>query len=241
MPKVEIGSIAMQLNRKAIKNLHISVLPPDGRVRVSAPESMTETAIRMAVISRIPWIKKQQSDFAKQPRQSDREMVSGECHYLWGRRYRLNVVERAGKHEIKLGRGRLHLYVNPATTLENKALVLSSYYRDELKARIAELLPIWEDKIGVIAADWGVKKMKTKWGSCNIQAKRIWLNLELAKKPPECLEYILVHELVHLLERNHNERFKGYMDKLLPDWRERRDLLNRMPLVHNLEFLYWKS
>ncbi|MDO6594580.1 M48 family metallopeptidase [Neptuniibacter sp. 1_MG-2023] len=233
MPKVEIGSITMQLSRKAIKNLHISVLPPDGRVRVSAPESMTETAIRMAVISRIPWIKKQQSDFAKQPRQSDREMVSGECHYLWGRRYRLNVVERAGKHEIKLGRGRLHLYVNPATTLENKALVLSSYYRDELKARIAELLPIWEDKIGVIAADWGVKKMKTKWGSCNIQAKRIWLNLELAKKPPECLEYILVHELVHLLERNHNERFKGYMDKLLPDWRERRDLLNRMPLAHN--------
>lgn len=233
MPKVEIGSIAMQLNRKAIKNLHISVLPPDGRVRVSAPESMTETAIRMAVISRIPWIKKQQSDFAKQPRQSDREMVSGECHYLWGRRYRLNLIERSGKHEIKLGRGRLHLYVNPATTLENKALVLSSYYRDALKARIAELLPVWEDKIGVKAADWGIKKMKTKWGSCNIQAKRIWLNLELAKKPPECLEYILVHELVHLLERNHNERFKGYMDKLLPDWRERRDLLNRMPLAHN--------
>ncbi|MGB3599372.1 MAG: SprT family zinc-dependent metalloprotease [Marinomonas sp.] len=233
MSKVEIGAITMQLNRKAIKNLHISVLPPDGRVRVSAPESMTETAIRMAVISRIPWIKKQQSDFAKQPRQSDREMVSGECHYLWGRRYRLNLIERSGKHEIKLGRGRLHLYVNPATRLENKALVLSSYYRDALKARIAELLPVWEDKIGVKAADWGVKKMKTKWGSCNTQAKRIWLNLELAKKPPECLEYILVHELVHLLERNHNERFKGYMDKLLPDWRERRDLLNRMPLAHN--------
>lgn len=233
MVMIEIGSIAMQLNRKAIKNLHISVLPPDGRVRVSAPESMTETAIRMAVISRIPWIKKQQSDFAKQPRQSDREMVSGECHYLWGRRYRLNLIERSGKHEIKLGRGRLHLYVNPATTLENKALVLSSYYRDALKARIAELLPVWEDKIGVTAADWGVKKMKTKWGSCNTQAKRIWLNLELAKKPPECLEYILVHELVHLLERNHNERFKRYMDRLLPDWRERRDLLNRMPLAHN--------
>lgn len=233
MPKVEIGSITMQLNRKAIKNLHISVLPPDGRVRVSAPESMTETAIRMAVVSRIPWIKKQQSDFAKQPRQSDREMVGGECHYLWGRRYRLNLIERSGKHEIKLGRGRLHLYVNPATTLENKALVLSSYYRDALKARIAELLPVWEDKIGVTATDWGIKKMKTKWGSCNTQAKRIWLNLELAKKPPECLEYILVHELVHLLERNHNEQFKAHMDRLLPDWRERRDLLNRMPLAHN--------
>ncbi|EXJ10901.1 M48 family metallopeptidase [Nitrincola nitratireducens] len=233
MPKVEIGSITMQLNRKTIKNLHISVLPPEGRVRVSAPESMTETAIRMAVISRIPWIKKQQRDFAKQPRQSDREMISGESHYLWGRHYRLNLIERSGKHEIKLGRGRLHLYVNTATTLENKALVLSSYYRDVLKARISELLPVWEEKIGVTAADWGVKKMKTKWGSCNAQAKRIWLNLELAKKPPECLEYILVHELVHLLERNHNDRFKAHMDKLLPDWRERRDLLNRMPLAHN--------
>jgi predicted metal-dependent hydrolase len=233
MAMIEIGSIAIQLNRKTIRNLHISVLPPDGRVRVSAPESMTDTAIRMAVISRIPWIKKQQSDFAKQPRQSNREMVSGECHYLWGRRYRLNVIERAGKHEIKLGRGRLHLYVNTTATAEKMALVLNSYYREVLKARITELLPVWERKIGVTAADWGVKKMKTKWGSCNTQAKRIWLNLELAKKPPECLEYILVHELVHLLERHHNERFKVYMDKFLPNWRERKDLLNQMPLAHN--------
>ena len=232
MPKVEIGSIAMQLNRKAIKNLHISVLPPDGRVRVSAPESMTETAIRMAVISRIPWIKKQQSDFAKQPRQSDREMVSGECHYLWGRRYRLNLIERSGKHEIKLGRGRLHLYVNPATTLENKALVLNSYYRDALKARIAELLPVWEDKIGVKAADWGIKKMKTKWGSCKREAKRIWFNLELAKKPPKCLEYILVHEMMHLLERRHNARFVALMDTWLPKWRFVKEELNRLPVGH---------
>ncbi|WP_345889040.1 SprT family zinc-dependent metalloprotease [Shewanella algae] len=160
-------------------------------------------------------------------------MISGECHYLWGRRYRLNLVERSGKHEVKLGRGRLHLYVNTATTLENKALVLSSYYRERLKARIAELLSEMESKIGVTAADWGIKKMKTKWGSCNTQTKRIWLNLELAKKPPECLEYILVHELVHLLERNHNERFKTYMDRLLPDWRERKVLLNSTPLAYS--------
>ena len=232
MPKIEIGSIAMQLNRKAIKNLHISVLPPDGRVRVSAPEAMTETAIRMAVINRIPWIKKQQSDFAKQPRQSDRQMVSGESHYLWGKHYRLNVIERRGKHRVQLGGGRLHLYVNSATTPENKALVLSSYYRDILKARIADLLPVWEAKTGIAVADWGVKKMKTKWGSCNANAKRIWLNLELAKKPPECLEYILVHELLHLLERKHNERFMWHLDKLLPDWRERRELLNKEPLSH---------
>lgn len=233
MPVIEIGSIAIQLNRKPIKNLHISVLPPSGLVRVSAPESMTDTAVRMAVISRIPWIKKQQSDFAKQSRQSDREMVSGECHYLWGKRYRLNIVERAGKHEIKQGNDRLHLYVSAETTLENRALVLNSFYRDVLKSRITELLPSWESKIGVATADWGVKKMKTKWGSCNTQAKRIWLNLELAKKPPQCLEYILVHELVHLLERKHNERFKTHMDKLLPDWRERQSLLNKMPLAFN--------
>jgi len=233
MPHIQIGTIELQLNRKPIKNLHISVLPPDGKVRVSAPEKMTDTAIRMAVISRIPWIKKQQSDFAKQPRQSDREMLNGESHYLWGRRHRLNVVERAGRHEVKIGRGKIYLYVNSGTSIENRALLLSQYYRSVLKSRISELLQPWEEEIRVTANSWGVKKMKTKWGSCNTGAKRIWLNLELAKKPPECLEYILVHELVHLHERRHNERFKAFMDKHLPDWRERRNLLNKMPLAHN--------
>ena len=233
MPHIQIGTIELQLNRKPIKNLHISVLPPDGRVRVSAPEKMTDTAIRMAVISRIPWIKKQQSDFARQPRQSDREMLNGESHYLWGRRHRLNVVERAGRHEVKVAPGKMYLYVNTGTSTENRALLLSQYYRSALKLRISELLPPWQQEMGVTANSWGVKKMKTKWGSCNTDAKRIWLNLELAKKPPECLEYILVHELVHLLERRHNEHFKAYMDKHLPDWRERRNLLNKMPLAHN--------
>lgn len=233
MPHIQIGTIQLLLNRKPIKNLHISVLPPDGRVRVSAPEKMTDTAIRMAVISRIPWIKKQQSDFAKQPRQSGREMLNGESHYLWGRRHRLNVVERAGRHEVKIGRGKIYLYVNAGTSIDNKALLLSQYYRSVLKSRISELLQPWEEEMGVTANSWGVKKMKTKWGSCNTEAKRIWLNLELAKKPPECLEYILVHELVHLHERRHNERFKAFMDKHLPDWRERRNLLNKMPLAHN--------
>lgn len=231
MPVIEIGSILLQLNRKAIKNLHISVLPPDGRVRVSAPERMSDTAIRMAVVNRIPWIKKQQREFANQPRQSDRALVNGECHYFWGKRYRLNVVERAGRHEVKVSGGRIHLQVNPGTSVENKALVLTEFYRSQLKARIETLIPDWQNRIGVEAAGWSVKKMKTKWGSCNTQAKRIWLNLELAKKPPECLEYILVHELVHLLERSHNERFKAHMDKFMPNWRDRRDLLNNMPLA----------
>lgn len=233
MATMEIGSIAMQINRKAIKHLHISVLPPDGRVRVSAPETMSDTAIRMAVISRIPWIRQQQRDFAKQPRQSEREMVSGESHYLWGRRYRLDVIERPGRHEVKADHGKLRLWVQPGTSTDQCRRVLDAFYRHQLKERVQKLLPLWQDCAGVEVADWGVKKMKTKWGSCNTQARRIWLNLELAKKPPECLEYILVHELVHLLERNHNDRFKAHMDRLLPDWRERRELLNRMPLAHN--------
>lgn len=232
MPVMQIGTLRLQINRKAIKNLHISVLPPDGKVRVSAPEHMTETAIRMAVASRFRWIRKQQQDFATQPRQSEREMVSGECHYLWGRKYRLFVIERQGRHEVKIaGNNKLQLYVQPGTSNENKELVLIDFYRHELKRQVAKLLPEWQDRTDVSPTFWGIKKMKTFWGTCNTTTKRVWLNLELVKKPPECLEYILVHELVHLLERHHNERFRLHMDRLIPNWRERRDLLNKMPLA----------
>lgn len=231
MTTMQIGSLALQVNRKAIKNLHISVLPPDGKVRVSAPRHLSDTAIRMAVISRIPWIKRQQKDFADQPRQSERRLVSGETHYLWGQRYRLDVIERHGKHEVVVrGTTRIKLYVAPGASLEKRFATLNEWYRQQMKERIPVLLKTWQRKIGVSANDWGVKKMKTKWGSCSIAAGRIWLNLDLAKKPPECLEYILVHELVHLLERHHNERFKALMDRHLPNWRESRDALNRMPL-----------
>ena len=233
MASMQIGSIEFQLNRKSIKNLHISVLPPDGRVRVSAPQNMTENAIRMAVISRIPWIKKQQQDFSNQTRQSEREMVSGECHYLWGRKHRLTVTEQVGKHTIKIaGANKIELLVRSGTSIENKFKVLNEFYRAELKGQIYKLLEQWQFRVGVQVDDWGVKKMKTKWGSCNGVANRIWINLELAKKPHECLEYILVHELVHLLERHHNDRFKDHMDRLMPDWRERRSLLNSLPLAH---------
>ncbi|EAQ1856541.1 M48 family peptidase [Salmonella enterica] len=232
MPVMQIGTLRLQVNRKAIKNLHINVLPPDGKVRVSAPEHMTETAIRMAVASRFRWIRKQQQDFARQPRQSEREMVSGECHYLWGRKYRLFVIERQGRHEVKIaGNNKLQLYVQPGTSNENKERVLTDFYRHELKRQVAKLLPEWQARTGVPPTFWGIKKMKTFWGTCNTTTKRLWLNLELVKKPPECLEYILVHELVHLLERHHNERFRLHMDRFIPNWRERRDLLNKMPLA----------
>ncbi len=231
--RMTFGELEVTLNRKTIKNVHISVMPPDGMVRVSAPENMSETAIRTAVIQRIPWIRKQQRAFAAQARQSQRQMVSGECHYLWGRAYRLSVIERQGRHEVAAaGHNRLNLFVQPETTVKNRAETLDRFYRQQLKEQIGKLRAKWDPIVGQSADFYGIKKMKTKWGSCNPQTRRIWINLELAKKPPECLEYIVVHELVHLLERRHGERFKGLMDNFLPQWQERRDLLNRMPLAH---------
>jgi len=233
MATVHIGSLEVELNRKAIKNLHISVLPPEGRVRVSAPEHLSDTAVRTAVIQRLTWIRKQQKDFAAQPRQTERKMISGETHYLWGRRYRLEVTERVGKAEIKRSNTRLRLYVRPYTDLETRMNLLNDWYRVELKTRVQELIGDWEVRLGVCPSFWGIKKMKTKWGSCNTQTKRIWLNLELAKKPPECLEFILVHELVHLLERHHNQRFVRLMDDFLPHWKESKSRLNSSPLAHD--------
>ena len=229
--ELTIGSLALTLHRKAIKNLHISVLPPDGRIRVSAPENMTETAIRMAVIKRIPWIKKQKQSFIEQPRQSARQMVNGESHYVWGQRYRLEVVEQYGRHSINLkGLHKLVLTVSPNTTSENRKKVLDAFYRAELKQRITDLLEKWLPRLGVTLCDWRVQQMKTKWGSCHVQNKRILLNLELAKKPPECLEYIVVHELVHLLERKHSERFKALLDTFYPSWREVKARLNQFSI-----------
>ncbi|KDR58720.1 MULTISPECIES: M48 family metallopeptidase [Limnospira] len=229
--QVTIAEIPVQVIRKSIKNLHIGVYPPEGRVRVAAPFQLTDDNIRLAIISRLSWIKKQQTKFAAQPRQSKREMVSGESHYIFGKRYRLEVIERRGKHEVKiLNTSRLQLFVNPGTSRDNRAQVLAQWYRQQLREIIPQLLNKWQPIIGENVTYWGIKKMRTKWGSCNITKRGIWLNLELAKKPIECLEYVVVHELVHLLERYHNDRFQAYMDEYLPQWRQRRELLNREPL-----------
>lgn len=235
MPMLKVGDLSMDVYRKDIKNLHISVMPPEGRVRLSVPEKMTVTALRMAVISRIPWIRKQQKSFADQPRQSKREMVSGESHYLWGKHYRLDIVETTGKHGVSVGDRTLRMTINPATTQDNRIKLLNEFYRSLLKKRLEEISPEWIQVIGVEPSCISVKRMKTKWGSCNTSSKRILLNLDLTRKAPECLEFILVHELVHLHERHHNERFQALMSKYLPDWRERRNLLNSSPLAHD----YW--
>jgi len=217
--------------RKDIKNLHLSVHPPEGRVRVSVPLHVGDEQVRLTIVSRLPWIKKRQAAFLVQPRQSVREMVSGESHYLFGKRYRLEVIERTGKHEVIIkNNSTLLLYVKPRTTTTNRLLVLNKWYRSQLKERIPGLLEYWQQRMGVDVTAWGVKRMRTRWGSCNITQKRIWVNLELAKKSPECLEYILVHELVHLLERGHNDRFRGYLNRFLPTWQLSRDVLRGEPL-----------
>jgi len=227
-----IGELAIEVTHKAIKNLHLNVLPPDGRVRVSVPLNMSETAIRMAVVKRIPWIRRQQRSFLAQPRQGERELVSGESHYLWGQHYRLTLIERSGKHQVRVRGKRLELQVSHSCSPENRAKVLLEWYRQQVKDRMPALLDDWQSRLGVTVSEWGVKKMKTKWGTCNREAGRIWVNLDLAKKPPECLEYIVVHELVHLIERHHNARFEALMDQHLPRWRESRALLKSLPLGH---------
>ncbi|EOG1937096.1 M48 family metallopeptidase [Vibrio fluvialis] len=234
MPMITINGLELIVNRKEIKNLHISVLPPDGVVRVSAPLKMSEQAIRLAVISKLAWIKRQKAEFISQPRQSDREMLYGESHYLWGHRYLLDIAISNKKHSVvKASNKKLLLTVSEKTPHDKRLKLLNDFYRQEVKDHTDLLLDRWQKRLEVDVLDWAVKKMKTKWGSCNIASRRILLNSELAKKPPECLEYILVHELVHLIERHHNERFKALMDKNMPDWRERRDLLNSLPLAHD--------
>lgn len=229
----QVRGIRVEVVRKDIKNLHLGVYPPMGRVRVAVPLVISDEAVRLAVIDKLGWIKRQKMRFAQQPRQSKREMVNGESHYFLGKRFRLRVHEVDAPARVAVrGIASLDLYVRPGTLTEQRDAVLQRWYRDQLKALVPGLLDKWQSIIGVQASHWGVKKMKTKWGSCNTTALRIWLNLELAKKPQLCLEYIVVHELVHLLERRHSEQFTALMDRFLPNWRVCRDVLNSGVLGH---------
>ena len=216
---------------KDIKNLHIGVYPPVGRVRVAAPRRLDEDGIRLAVIQRLPWIKQQQKQLQDAVRQSEREMVSGESHYVWGSSLRLRVIERPGRAHVEVDHDRLLLYMPEGSDQEGRAKVLRQWQRSELRRAIPPLISKWEPRVGRSVSQWGIKRMKTKWGSCNRETGRIWINLELAKKHPRCLEYVVVHGMAHLLERNHGERFAKVMDSLLPDWRTRRDALNNAPLA----------
>lgn len=230
---IHVEGIPVEVLRKPIKHLYLGVYPPGGRVRVSAPAHLDDAALRLAVVSRLGWIRRKQARFREQVRQSRREMVTGESHYFQGRRYRLDVVEAAGPPSVRLvNRARMELRVRPGSDPLARRRVLQEWYRQQLRECIPALLARWEPKVGRTVAEVRIRRMKTLWGSCNARARRIWLNLELARKPPACLEYVLVHEMVHFFERRHNERFFARMDALMPSWRRRRDELNRAPLPH---------
>jgi len=230
---LEISGIPVEIVRKNIKNLHLGVYPPNGRVRVAVPLRISDETVRLAVVSRLGWIRRKQTEFVKQDRQSKREMITGESHYFRGRRYRLDVVEYDGPATVRLKNNRtLELLVRPDANRDKREEVLNRWYRRMLQEQVPALIARWQPQIGVVVAEWHSKKMKTLWGSCNTEARRIWMNLELAKKSPSCLEYILVHEMIHLLERQHNEKFTNLIGHYMPNWQLYRDELNRAPLAH---------
>lgn len=230
-----VSGVEIEVIKKDIKNMHLSVLPPMGQVRISAPYHASDDAVKLFAITKIGWIKKQIVKFKNQPRQSEREYISGESHYLWGRRYRLQIKPATKANNVEIKANKLILTVRENSSQIQREKVMNEWYRNELKERIPSLIAKWEPIIGVKADSWGVKNMKTRWGTCNAKEKRIWINLQLAKKPVNCLEYVVVHELVHLLEKNHTPAFVEYMDKFLPDWRVTKDELNSFIMDQYLE------
>lgn len=227
------SDLSIDVVRKNIKNMHLAVYPPTGRVRIAVPLRVDDEAVRLFAISKIAWIRKHQRHFNTQDRQSPREFKHRESHYFQGKRFLLRISEQdaPAKVEIKT-KTYIDLSVRPNSTLEQKQTIINEWYREELKRLIPEIIKKWEREIGVNVAEWHVKQMKTKWGTCNIEEKRIWINLELAKKPIHCLEYIVVHEMIHLVERHHNDRFITLMDKFIPQWKFFKEELNRLPVSH---------
>lgn len=228
---ITVRGINVDVVYKDIKNLHIGVYPPLGRVRVAAPARLDDEQVRLAVIQRLPWIKRQREQLRNAARQSEREMTTGESHYVWGVRRRLKVVERPGRAHLEVEGERLVLYVPSDTSSEKRRQLLDAWYREQLRHAVPPLVSRWESKLDVSVPRWTIRRMKTKWGSCNRESRHLWFNVELAKKHPDCLEYIVVHEMTHYFERNHGEGFARLMDTHLPDWRARRDELNRSPLA----------
>ncbi|MDY0287671.1 MAG: SprT family zinc-dependent metalloprotease [Sphaerochaeta sp.] len=233
MENISVLDVDIEVVRKNIKNVHLRVYPPDGFVRVSVPAEMKTEAIRLFLVEKLGWIRKQQKAFRQTERQSSREFLQRESHYFLGDRYLLEVVEGFESQRVYLkNKKTLTIHLRPEASSSKAQDVMDVFYRTELKKIIAEYIPIWEEKIGVKVEEWQIRKMRTRWGTCNPEKKRIWLNLELAKKPSRCIEYIIVHEMMHLLERNHNEHFVNLMDTYLPNWPALRHELNNLPVSH---------
>ena len=229
---IDLGGIPADVVRKRIKHVHLSVYPPAGRVRISAPEHMALDTIRVFAISKLPWIKGQQRKVQAQERELPRDYIDRESHYLWGKRYLLTVVERDAAPSIDRKHNRIVLAVRPGTATERREELLDAWYREQVKTAVPPLLKKWEALMNVKSSKVFVQRMKTKWGSCNPTSHAIRLNTDLAKKPPECLEYIVVHELAHLLEPSHGPRFVAVMNLFMPKWQHYRDELNNLPVRH---------
>jgi predicted metal-dependent hydrolase len=222
-----VEDVAVRVIRKPIKHLHLRLLPPDGLIQVSAPLHLSDERIRETILERLAWIKAKQATFLMRAVPSVKQYVTGEMHYYCGQAYCLEVIEGKGKQQVVLNGDVLQMSVAVASSLEKRAALMDAFYRATLKAMMPALLAKWQPIMGVRANDWGIKAMKTRWGTCNTRDKRIWLSLMLAKIPIECIEYVLVHELVHLLERNHTPRFHALMTQFLPHWAELKQQLNQ--------------
>lgn len=234
MKQITVNNITVDVIYKDIKNIHLAVYPPTGRVRIAVPLKTNEDSIRLYIITKSAWIKRQQKNFRNQERQSPREFKNRESHYFLGKRYLLNIIEEEAPPRIVLRtKTYLDLYIRPNTDISKRNEIMNEWYRKELKVYIPDIITKWEKIIGVRVNEWQVRIMRRKWGACNIENKRIWLNLELAKKPLHCLEYIIVHEMVHLLERHHNQKFIEYMDLFLPNWTQSKSELNKLPVSYS--------
>jgi predicted metal-dependent hydrolase len=229
---IQLGDLTIDITRKDIKNVHLSVHPPDGRVSLSAPLNTRLEVARAYAISKLSWIRLQQEKLAKQSREKPREFVKRESHYLWGRRYLLNILLTDHKPKVIIDHKRIHLHVKPNATKDQKEKILYEWQKSLLHQFIQDVIPKWEKTLGVKVHAYFVQKMKTKWGSCNHKSQNIRLNTELVKKPKDLVEYVIVHEMLHLLVPTHNDYFLALMDKYYPNWREARLELNELPLSH---------
>lgn len=234
---IQIGDLSIRLTRKDIKNVHLSVHPPDGRVTLVAPTATRPDVARAYAISKLGWIREQQTKFKNQARETPRQFIERESHYLWGRRYLFSVVFQQAKPCVKLDHKRITLTVRPNSHPDKRAEVIHEWHKSLLHEAIPPLIDKWEPKLGVKVAAYFLQRMKTKWGSCNHDAGHIRLNTELVKKPKDLLEYVIVHEMAHLLEPTHSERFITILNEHYPTWREARAELNELPLAAEV----WKD
>lgn len=233
--RIQLAEVSIDVTRKNIKNLHLSVYPPTGTVRISAPSRMKLETIRVFALGKLTWIRKQQRKLQTQERETQREYINRESHYLWGKRYLLSIHEAEQPPSVQLKASRIHLTVRTGADQEKRREILTEWYREALKKAAEPLIAKWEGILKVKCRSWSIRRMKTKWGSCNTSAGRVLLNLELAKKPILCLDYLIAHELAHLIERRHNDRFAAILDRHLSNWRQIRNQLNILPL----DFQHW--